>query len=259
VLAGAYWIFLQTGKASNDRNWSLDQAILPYAEIGDNKIAIYNVRNFQYRAVDDYDPFYYQGTYDLENLRTVDFVMEPFSKNPELAHTFLSFGFNDGRRVAISVEARKQQGEKFSPFKGLFHQYELMYVIADERDVVNLRANFRQDKVYIYPVKTSEENVKKLFVDMLERANKLKDNPEFYNSLFNTCTTNIVNHVNNISPKRIKFDPRILLPGKSDELALELLLIDTDLPLDEARKKYQINDRAKKYISSPSFSTRIRE
>lgn len=259
LVAAGYWFFLKSGHASNDRNWSVDQAILPYAEINGNEVKVYNIRNFHYRSVSDYDPSYYETTFNLDDIKSVDFVMSPFSTNPNAAHTFLSFGFEGGRYVSISVEIRKEKGEKFSAFKGLFNQYELMYVVADERDVISLRANFRKDKVYVYPGKTSKENMQALFVDMLTRANQLKNKPEYYNSIFNTCTTNLVKHINNISPGRIHFDIRILLPGKADELALQLGLIDTDLPLYDARKKYMINPQAEKYQDSLYFSTRIRE
>ncbi len=260
LLCVAYWfLIVKGGHPSNERDWSLDQAVLPYAEIGENEARIYDIRNFIYRSTSDYDTNYYDASFDLNRINSVDFVMEPFSDNPGAAHTFLSFGFDDGRYVAISPEIRKEKGERFSAFKGLFNQYELMYVIADERDVIGLRANFRKDKVYVYPGKTTKENIRKLFVDMLQRANKLKEEPEYYNTLFNSCTVNLANHINNISPGRISLDPRIILPGKSDELAIGLGLISTDLPLEDARNKFMVNDKAGQYKDSLYFSQRIRE
>jgi hypothetical protein len=174
------------------------------------------------------------------------------------AHTMVSFGFRDGRYLAISVEIRKEAGEQFSPLRGLFKQYELMYVVADERDVIKLRSNHRRDDVYLYPVRTTAERRRRMLVEMLERANGLAESPEFYNTLFSTCTTNIVRHVNTIAPRRVPLSYKVLLPAYSDELAFDLGLIDTDLPLAEARRRFHINERALRFGDAPDFSRRIR-
>ena len=246
-------------KASNDRDWNNDQNILPYAEINNNLISIHNIRNFSYTSTTDYTPNYYDKMFDLNKLKKVWYIVEPFSGIPGSAHTFLSFEFEGDQFVSISVEIRKEKGESYNPIKGLFNKYELMYVIADERDVIKLRSNYRKDLAYVYPVKTTQEKAKELFRDMIVRANNLKDHPEFYNTITNTCTTNIVNHVNKITPNKVPFfNLRILLPANSDKLAYELGLIDTDLPFDEARIKYFINDRAVKYADSLDFSVKIR-
>jgi hypothetical protein len=189
----------------------------------------------------------------------VYYVVEPFSGPLGAAHTFVSFEFEGDQFVSISVEIRKEKGETFSAHKGLLNKYELMYVIADERDVIKLRSNYRKDQVFLYPGRTTPEKGRQLFVDMLNRANALGEKPEFYNTLTNTCTTNIVAHVNDITPKKIPFSFKVLMPAHSDELALKVGLIDTDLPLEEARAKYKINDRAMKYADDPNFSVRIRE
>ena len=259
IVTIAYWSFLHFGKASNDGDWSTDQAILPYAEINYDEINIFNVRNFRYRSANDYDSTYYNGSYDLSKLETVDFVTQPFVNNSDSTNSFLSFGFNDGRQIAISIEARKKKDQKFSIFQGLFNQYNLTYVIADERDIINLRANYLQNAVYIYPIKTNSENVKKLFTEMLTKANELKNKPEFYNTLTNNSIGKTLNHLSSISPSKIGLDINMLLPGKIDEMVLGLGLINTDLQLYEARKKFSINDRAKKYQDSPAFSIKIRE
>ena len=245
---------------SNDRDWNEDQMVLASAEIKDNLVTIKNVRNFKYASTTSFVANYYDRTYDLNKLKKVWYVVEPFSGIPGSAHTFLSFEFENDVFVAISVEIRKEKGEKYHPIKGLFNQYELMYVIADERDVVKLRSNYRNDLVYVYPIRADAEKTKMLFVDMVERANQLQKSPEFYNTITNTCTTNIVAHINKITPKRIPFfNLRILLPANSDQLAYKLGLIDTGLPFDQAREKYFINDRAMRYADSEKFSRLIRE
>jgi hypothetical protein len=176
---------------SADRDWSTDQRVLPRATLAGDKVTVHDLRNFSYRTVSDYVPHYESRTYDLNKLDSVWFMVERFGDTPGIAHTLLSFGFGD-EYVAISVEIRKERGETYSPLKGLLRQYELMYVVADERDVIGLRTNFRRDPVYLYPVKTTPEKMRRVFVEMITRANKLAAEPEFYNTLTNNCTTNIV-------------------------------------------------------------------
>jgi hypothetical protein len=242
---------------SNDRDWSPDQAVLPYAEINNNLVSIHNIRNFTYASTTSYTIHYYDKTFDLNTIKKVWYIVEPFSGIPGSAHTFLSFEFENNQFISISVEIRKEKGESFHPVKGLFNQYELMYVIADERDVIKLRTNYRKDQVYLYPIKS--DKVRELFLDMIERTNTLKDHPEFYNSVTNTCTTNIASHVNKISPKKIPLSLKVLFPDYSDRLAYDLGLIDTDLSFEKAREKFYINDKAIKYADSPDFSIKIRE
>ncbi|PIP04141.1 MAG: hypothetical protein COZ49_03710 [Candidatus Yonathbacteria bacterium CG_4_10_14_3_um_filter_47_65] len=246
-------------KPSNDRDWATDQSTLSYGDIHDNLITVHNVRNFTYTSKSDYASGYYDKTFDLNKIKKVYYIVEPFAGIPGSAHAFLSFEFEDDQFVAISVEIRKEKGETYNPIKGLLNQYELMYVIADEQDAIKLRSNYRKDLVYVYPAKTTKERMQKLFLDMIERANYLKDHPEFYHTLTNTCTTNIVRHINTIIPGRVPlFRLQILLPRDSDRLAYELGLIDTDLSFEDARDRYFINDRAIKYADSSDFSIKIR-
>ena len=252
------FIMLSSRHPSNERDWSVDQAILPTADIGEDSVTIHNIRNFTYTSASDYTPAYYDKTFSLKTLESVWYVVEPFSRRG-LAHTFLSFGFKDGSYVSISVEIRKEKGESFSPWKGLLRNYELMYVVADERDVIKLRSNFRKDQVYLYPIKTDDGRKRALFLDMLIRANKLAREPEFYNTLRNTCTTNIARHVNVIRPNRIPFSLAIIFPDYSDHLAYDLGLIDTDLSWEDVRDHFNINSQAERFADDPEFSRRIRE
>lgn len=246
-------------RPSNDRNWSPDQKVLARASVAGDLVTIRNVRNFAYRAQGDYTPAWYDRTYDLTKLDSVWFAVEPFGEREGPAHTFLSFGFGPDEFVAVSVEIRKEVGESFSPWKGLLRQYEIMYVIGDERDLVKLRSNHRKDDVYLYPVRTTRAKMRELFLSMLQRANELAEKPEFYNTLTNTCTTNIVRHVNMVAEGRVPFRMAILLPGYSDRLAYELGLIDTALPFLEAKQRFHINERALRFADDPAFSRRIRE
>jgi hypothetical protein len=255
LLWGAMLVLL---RPSNQRQWSPDQAELATAEIEGDEVRISNVRNALYRSTTDYDVRWEQRRYDLRQLESVWFMVEPFSDWRGPAHTLLSFGFSDGQYLAVSVEIRKEQGESFSPLKGLLRQYELTYIIGDERDLIGLRANHRRDEVFLYPVRTTLAGRRALLVSMLERANAVAAQPEFYNTLSNTCTTNIVEHIEEIVPGRIPFSYKTLLPGYSDELAFDLGLIDTALPRESFRAAHRINDLALEHADSAGFSAGIR-
>jgi hypothetical protein len=248
-----------TTNPSNQRDWAANLAVLPYAEFEGHLVRVRNIRNTSYETAATYTPAYYDRTFHLNRLEAVWFLVEPLSKRGAVAHTFLSFGFEGPEYVAISVEARKEKRESYHFLKGLFGRYELMYLVADERDVIRLRTSYRRDDVYLYPIKASRESMRELFVAMLSRANQLRERPEFYNTLTSNCTSNIIGHVNSLSPRRIPFSLKRLLPGYSDRLAYELGLIDTRLPFEQARRRFKINERALEYADSPEFSIRIRE
>ena len=257
IVAGAAVVARFLVRPSNERKWAVDQTVLPVAEVEPPFVTIRNIRNFTYETTEVYKPAYYDKTFDLRKLDSAWFIVEPFGKGGA-AHTFVSFGFEDRDFLAISIEIRKEVGESFSPIKGLLRQYELMYVIGDERDLVKLRANYRKDRVHLYRIQSTPELIRKTFVSMLERANHLREHPEFYNTATNTCTTNLVRHVNEITPERIPFSPAVLLPAHSDRLAYDLGLIDRALPFEETRRRALINEAAAKYANDPEFSRRIR-
>ena len=242
---------------SNQRSWGADQRVLATAEINEPVVRIHNVRNCQYRTEKDYTVRYYDKTFNLNELNSVWFFVVPFPEMPSLAHTMLSFGFADRDYVAVSVEIRKESGEKYAPVKGMLGTFEIMYVVGDERDLVALRANYRLDEVYMYRARATPEQARALFVDMLQRANKLAREPEFYNTLTNNCTTNILNHVNRLRTNTVP-TWRVLLPGLSDRLAYDLGLLDTNLSFEETKLRAKINRRAYEWRDSPEFSVAIR-
>jgi len=248
---------------STDKNWNQDQKVTSSFKIENNLAHVSNIRNISYRSTEDYDVHYYDKTFDLDNIASIDYAVVPIADWRGPAHTQLSFGFDteDGSReyVAISVEIRKEVEEEFSPLKGLLRKFELMYVVADEEDVIKLRTNYRENNVYLYPIKTTQENMKQMFISMLERVNKLNTEPEFYNTFFNSCTTNIADHINIITPNRVPFNYKVAFPGYSDELAYDLGLIDTNFKLEELREKYNISEAARNLAEHEDFSIEIRK
>jgi Domain of unknown function (DUF4105) len=261
VLAG-YLLLIVLTRPLNERDWSADQERTASAVISGDSVQIQNVRNTRYRSTTDYDVRWENRTYDLQKLESVWFIVEPFANWRGPAHTFLSFGFGSSgggdEYVAISVEIRKEKGESFSPLAGLLRQYELIYVVGDERDLIGLRANHRNDDVFLYKVRTTPEKMRALFTSMLNRANQIVQRPEFYNTLTNTCTSNIVDHIDVIAPGRIPFSYKTYLPAYSDDLTYDLGLIDTSLPRNQYRAAHQINTLARLHADSAAFSRAIR-
>jgi hypothetical protein len=242
-----------------DRDWSPDMAVLPSAEVRGDTVRVRGVRNTEYRTTEDYTVRWEDRTVRLDRLESVWFLVEPFSDYRGPAHTLVSFGFADGQYLAISVELRRERGEHFDPLLGMLRRYELAYVIGDERDLIGLRANHRKDDVYLYPVRATPEQRRTMLLGMLERANGLRTRPEFYNTVTNNCTTNIARHVNAVAPGKVPLGWQMVLPAYADELAYDLGLLDTGLPLPLARQRFHVNARAERWKDSPEFSRRIRE
>lgn len=255
----AVYGWMRTVTPSGQRDWAPDLARAARAEVDGTRVTIQDVRDFRYRSTSDWDAAWYTATYDTRELTGAWFIVEPFSGVWGAAHTMVSFGFSDGRYVVFSVEVRREKGETFSALGGLFRQFELVYVVGDERDLVQLRSNHRKDDVYLYPVDASQERIASFFLDMVARMNALHARPEFYDTLSSNCTTNLVRHVEKVSAVDVPYDHRTLLPAYSDALAYELGLIARDAPLDVVRARHHINARAQAAEGRPDFSRRIRE
>ncbi|MHB8057534.1 MAG: Lnb N-terminal periplasmic domain-containing protein [Desulfuromonadaceae bacterium] len=252
-LAGAV-LFSQP--PSNNRNWQPDVALLPWAEIQGSKVTIHNIRNCDYRSETDYTVHHYDKTFDLAKLKSLDLSLVYWG-SPLIAHTMLSFGFEGNVFVCFSVETRKEVGEAYSSIKGFFRQYELTYVVADERDLIGLRTNYRGEQVYMYRLQESAGTVRKVFLDYLQKVNSLKEHPEWYNALTDNCTTSTDILAAPYNPAG-RLDWRIIVNGFMDEMLYESKAIDTTLPFPELKKMSLINGRAQKNDKSPEFSQLIR-
>jgi len=245
--------------ASNDRDWQPEVARLAYADVDGDRVTIHNIRNFDYRSETDFTPGWYDATFDVSQLQSVDLIAA-YWMGDAIAHIFVSFGFADGRHVAFSVETRKERGESYSTIAGFFKQYELYYVVADERDVIRVRTNYRQPRedVYVYRAAVPPENARRLFLDYIRALNDLKDHPAFYNTLTTNCTTTILVHTR-VNPGAHPFNWKVLLSGYAPQYAYELGRLDTSLPFDELRRRSRVDDRAQAADQDPEFSQRIRE
>ena len=247
-----------TMRPSNDRDWQPEVAVLPYATIDGDLVSMHNVRNFDYRSETDFTPAYYDKIYDLKQLDSVD-LLTSYWMGPAIAHLFLSFGFGKDH-LAISVEARKTRDEGYSSLKGFFRQYELIYVVGDERDLIRVRTNYRKDppeEVYLYRLKGSAGDARRLFLAYVQNINALKEQPEFYNTLSSNCAGTIWINAR-INPDHLPYSWKILLSGHAPEYLYESGRLDTSRPFPELQRRSRINSLAQAADKAEDFSERIR-
>ena len=242
---------------SNNRDWQADVALLPHAAMEGNRITVYNIRNCDYRSETDYTVRYYNKTFDLSKLDSIDLYLVNWGIK-HISHTMISFGFQGEGYLCVSIETRKEKGETYSTIKGFFRQYELYYVVADERDLVRLRTNYRKDEtVYLYRLKGTKEISRSIFLDYMHYINHLKTTPEWYNALTGNCTTQIRGHARPYTGNT-NWDWRIVLNGSVDEMAYENGLLNQSLPFEILKQESIINKRAKTLGQNPDFSILIR-
>lgn len=257
VLAVPLGLFLSI-RPSNDRDWQPEVAVLPYAEINGDVVTIHGVRNFDYRTETDFTPRWETRTYDLSKLDSVDLIAVYWA-GKAIAHTMASFGFGGKDYLAFSIETRKEKGEGYSTVAGFFRQYELVYIAADERDVVRVRANYRRPRedVYVYRVRAPRENIRRTFLDYLKTINDMRERPEFYNTLTTNCTTSIRRHTQ-MTPESPPLSWKVLLSGYVPDHLYGLGRLDTAHPFAELERLSRVNARARAADRDPAFSERIR-
>jgi hypothetical protein len=245
--------------ASNDRDWQPEVAMTPYATINGDIITIHNVRNFDYRTETDFTPHWETRTYDLKKLNGAD-VIAVYWAGKAIAHIMVSFDFGGKDHLAVSIETRKEKGESYSTLAGFFRQYELYYVVADERDVIRVRTTYRQpqEDVYVYRTRAPLRNVRRVFLDYVRSMNEMRVRPTYYNTLTTNCTTSIAFHTR-MNPESPPMSWKILLSGYVPDYLYELGRIDTSRPFAELEKISRVNERAHAADKDPAFSQRIRE
>jgi hypothetical protein len=251
-----YLILSALTTPSNTRPWAKDMAILASAKIENNLITIKNIRDAKYRTVEDYDLDYYTETFDLSKITAAYLFTDPFGTLS--AHTMMGFEFSDGKKVILSVEVRREIGEWFSGIKGMLRQYEIIYVWSVETDVVKLRTNIRKDNVYMYKMDMAKKNIAKLFTEAIIRTNELYKTPEFYNTLFNNCTTNLINQLQKVYDKKIILDWKYLAPAYAEQLGIDYDLITNGKTIEEVRQSSNISPAALKCNDCQNYSESIR-
>ena len=251
----AWWAAIEP---RNDRDWVVEVSKLPRVEIEGDIVTLHNVRNFTYRSESDFDTRWEVRKLDLSQLDSLDLIAV-YWMGDAIAHTFVSFGFA-GEQISISIEIRKERGESFSTIAGFFRQYELAYVVADERDLIGLRTTYRDptEDVYLYRVEAPQANIRKLFLEYMRKIDELAERPEFYNTGTTNCTTNIVTHVQAFNAQ-FPFNWKMLLSGYFPEFIYERGALDQELPFPALRARSLINERARAADGRSDFSRLIRE
>jgi hypothetical protein len=248
-----WWISISP---SHDRNWRPEVAVMPRVVIDGDRVRIIGVRNFEYRSRNDFTVRYKTREVQLSHLTALDFYVSYWSEGP-VAHTFVSFIFDNVPPLSISIETRPEVGEGFNPIASLFKQFELIYVVGEERDLVGVRTNYRHETVYLYRLNASADDTRRLLLIYLARINELADRPEFYHLLTNSCTINIIRYAN-AAGREGRFDIRHLLNGLIDSYLYYSGRVDTTLSYDELRQRSLINGAAQAADGAPDFSQRIR-
>lgn len=258
VFAGLLvWFFSLS--PSNDRDWQPEVAVTPWASQDGDMITIHGVRNFVYRTETDFEPRWETRRYDLSRLDSADLIAVYWA-GKAIAHIMVSFGFGDEDYVTMSIETRKERSESYSALGGFFRQYELVYVVGDERDLIGVRTTYRrpQEDVYVYRLPAQRERVHRVFLDYVRTMNDMRERPRFYNTLLTNCTTGIFMHAR-VNPDRIPLSWKILLSGYVPAYMHELGRLDTRLPFAELERRSLVNSVAHAAGRDPGFSRRIRE
>jgi len=212
--------------------WDVGMERIPLVSFDGDLITIKNYRNFRYETDGTHQENYETRKINISALVCADFIVVPFAKQPDLAHTMMSFGFDDGRHLVVSVEARRRLNQEYGIIKGIFGAFPLMYAafplmyaIADERDAIGQRTEIRGDDVYLYRSRATPQEIQSFFRCVMKRVDKLSKSPETYNTITNNCLTNIRYHINRIWPRRVPWNWRLLINAHSDYLAYKLGLL----------------------------------
>ena len=253
LVGAAWWISITP---SNDRDWAPDVAHGVTADIGGPDIVLHNVRNFEWRSDDDFTPRWETRRYSLERLTSVDLVSSVWA-SPAIAHTLISFGFDDSRHVVFSAEVRRERGEEFSEIGGFFKEFELVMIAADESDILRLRTNIRREDVTLLPLRLTGAQARALFLAYVERANKLARQPQFYQTITANCTT-VMFELARLVDRRVPMDWRILMSGYLPEYLYDLGIIRTDIPLERVLQEAAISRKAQDAPAAANFSRVIR-
>lgn len=245
---------------SNERKWSQNHAVMPTADINGNTVTVKNIRYSKYESAERYTTRYYDASFNLDEIRSIDLIVVPFRATPRLAHIQTSFGFADGRHLGLSIEARYEEGEKYDALGSALRQFELIYVFADERDLIRIGTDVNKNEVHLYRLKFEPNEVREMFLDAVQRANKLARQPEFYHPLRNSCVTNLIAHINKGRPQAIPKEYRTLLPGLLDSYVYDLKLVNTaEKDFKQAKENAKVNWLVEKYGDLEYFSAGIRQ
>lgn len=254
VIWTAWWMRIHAAK---DLKWVAENAYQTTGRIDGDIATLKHVRNFEWKTKREFTSRWEDRTYDLRNLAALDVFVCTWG-DPRIAHTILSFVFRDAPPLAMTIETRREIGEKWTALAGFMKSYEIIFIGADERDVIRNRVNVRGEDVRLYRIASDAEMRRKLFEAYLARMNALAERPRFYNTVFMNCTTEIARLVRAAGHK-FPLDWRILVSGYLAEFLYRLELLDTRLPFDQLKAAADIRARSLAADGDADYSKRIRE
>jgi hypothetical protein len=257
VLFAGVLIWWLTLSPTNDGDWQPDVAQKAWADIQGDEVTLHNVRNCDYRTDTDYTPHWETRTVRLSQITGIDLAIDYWG-SPWIAHPIASFQFAEAPPLCFSIETRRKVGQAYSTIGGLYRQFELIYIVADERDVIRVRTNYRKEDIYLYRTTVSPAQARERFLEYIRSLNSLRNKPRWYNAITTNCTTSI--RTQHPANERVPWDWRILLNGKGDELLYERhVIVTSGLPFAELKTRSLIDTRARAANDSPDFSKLIRE
>jgi hypothetical protein len=248
----AWWLTL---RPTQHADWQPDVARLAYATLQGDQLTVHEIRDFDYRSATDFTPQYDTRVFNLTNLRGVDLFIDYWG-SPYIAHPIVSFDFGPDGRLCFSIEIRPKVGQPYSVLAGLYRRYELIYIAADERDVIRLRTNCKHEDLYLYRLTLPLRDVRTRLMEYLDRLNELHQRAEWYNEVTENCTTSI--RAQHTRSNRMPWDWRMLVNGFMDQMLYEKHLLAGDLPFAELKQRALINERALGAGDAPDFSEKIR-
>ena len=244
---------------SLELEWAADCEHLTTATVDGTSITFNMVRDFTWRTTRDRDEHWVEEVkVDANDLKDVWFVVDHFHSLKGLAHTYLTFEFGCGTCLSFSFETRREKGERYHPWDGLWRAYELYLLVGFERDVTGLRTHGRKNKDYMFRAITPPGKDRELLFGMINKLNSLAQHPEWYHSLLTTCNTSIVRIVNQVTPGRIPFLWRNFLPGYTPKAAYRLKLIEDWGGLEQTLEKARIDERAQAWDGKEDYSAMLR-
>jgi hypothetical protein len=255
-LATAAWFW--SIEPSNDRVWRTEVAVLPAVDFDGDRVTVRGIRDFAWRGAEEAQPRYRDRTFDLRNLRAVDLVVSYWDNQEDVAHTMLSWDFGGEDVLCLSVEVRREAGEGWGGLPGMFKQFEITYVLAEERDVIGVRARYRDEDVYLFRTAMTPADARRLLERILHHVNRLRTDPEFYRTIARNCTTAVVEHINAIWPDRTPYTRKILMNGYAPEQGYERGVLRSDLPFADYKRSARITELARTAGEAEDFSRQIR-
>ncbi len=258
VLFAAVIVWWLSIEPSNDRDWQEDVARVATARIDGDLITFTNVRNFAWQSETSGVPAWEERTYDLRELIGFDVFMCDWGAKG-ICHTITSWEFAGGKYLAISIETRKERTEGYSAVRGMFRQFELIYTVADERDLIGVRVQYRGERVRLYRMNADRAHAEELLLAYAHEINRLAREPTWYNAAMSNCTTSIRMNAT-AAGGSVPWDHRILINGGLDEMFQERgrLSFPAGTPIDEIRRRCDVTERARVALGATDFADRIR-